>query len=153
VSKEAQKERFLERVLMPEKNWKFSAVDIKERALWDDYIAAYEDMINHTSTNWAPWYIVPADHDWFTRLAVSAVLYNTLKNLNLAYPTVSEQQKQALLVAKEELESEDGCLKDKAIVKAEAKAAADQQARVASSAVTKDEAKKKRGKRGKKKNK
>jgi len=104
-------------------------------------------------SKWAPWYIVPADHDWFTRLAVSAVLYNTLKNLNLAYPIVSEQQKQALLVAKDELESEDGGLKDKAILKAEAKAAADQQARASSSAVTKDEAKKRGRKKGKKKNK
>jgi PPK2 family polyphosphate:nucleotide phosphotransferase len=153
VSKEVQKERFLERVLMPEKNWKFSAVDMKERALWDYYIAAYEDMINHTSTKWAPWYIVPADHDWFTRLAVSAVLYNTMKNLNLAYPTVSEQQKQALFVAMDELESEDGGLKDKAILKAEAKAATDPQAPAAGSAVTKDEAKKKGRKKGKKKNK
>jgi PPK2 family polyphosphate:nucleotide phosphotransferase len=155
VSKEAQKERFLERALMPEKNWKFSAVDMKERALWDDYIAIYEDTLNHTSTKWAPWYIVPADHDWFTRLAVAAVLYNTMKNLNLVYPTVSDQQKQALLVAKYELESEDGGLKDKdkAIVKAEAKAAADQQGRAASSAVTKDEAKKKGRKKSKKKGK
>jgi PPK2 family polyphosphate:nucleotide phosphotransferase len=149
VSKEAQKERFLDRTLMPEKNWKFSAADIKERAHWDDYIAAYEDMFNHTSTEWAPWYIVPADHKWFTRLAVAAVLYNTMKNLNLAYPIVSEQQKQALLAAKEELEREDGGLKDKALLKAEAKAAADPQALDASSAVTRDEAKKK----GKKKNK
>ena len=153
VSKEVQKERFLERTLMPEKNWKFSAADIKERARWDEYITAYEDMFNHTSTEWAPWYIVPADHKWFTRLAVAAVLYNTMKNLNLAYPTVSEQQKQALLMAKDELESEDGGLKDKAVVKAEAKAAADQQARAASSAVTKVEAKKKGKKKGKKKNK
>jgi hypothetical protein len=138
---------------MPEKNWKFSAVDMKERALWDYYIAAYEDMINHTSTKWAPWYIVPEDHDWFMRLAVAAVLYNTMKNLNLAYPTVSEQHKQALLVAKNELEIEDGGLKDKAILKAEAKAATDPQAPVASSAVTKDEAKKKGRKKSKKKNK
>jgi hypothetical protein len=106
-------------------------------------------MFNHTSTEWAPWYVVPADHKWFTRLAVAAVLYNTMKNLNLAYPTVSEQQKQALLVAKEELENEDGGLKDKAVVKAEAKATADSQAPAASSAVTMDEAKKK-GKKKKK---
>ena len=106
-----------------------------------------------TGPKWAPWYIVPADHDWFTRLAVAAVLYNTMKNLNLAYPIVSEQQKQALLVAKDELESEGGGLKDKAVVKAEAKAAADQQSRAASSAVTKDEAKKEGRKKGKKKNK
>lgn len=151
VSKETQKERFLERALEPEKNWKFSAADMKERAFWDDYMAAYEDMFNHTSTEWAPWYIVPADHKWFTRLAVAAVLYNTMKNLNLAYPTVSEQQKQALLVAKEELEHENGGLKDKAVIKAEAKAAADLKTLAASSDVTKNEAKKnsKKGKKNK----
>ncbi len=120
VSKDAQKERFLERTMRPEKNWKFSAADMKERAFWDDYIAAYEEMFNHTSTEWAPWYIVPADHKWFTRLAVAAVIYNTMNKLNLSYPAVSEEQKQALLEAKEELESEDGGLKKKAVVKAEA---------------------------------
>jgi PPK2 family polyphosphate:nucleotide phosphotransferase len=149
MSKETQKERFLERALEPEKNWKFSVADLKERAFWDDYMAAYEDMFNHTSTEWAPWYIVPADHKWFTRLAVATVLYNTMKNLNLAYPTVSEQQKQYLLVAKEELEHEDGGLKDKGVVKAEAKAAADFKALAARSEVTKEEIKKNR-KKGKK---
>jgi PPK2 family polyphosphate:nucleotide phosphotransferase len=149
MSKETQKERFLERVLEPENNWKFSAADMKERVFWDDYMVVYEDMFNHTNTEWAPWYIVPADHKWFTRLAVVTVLYNTMKNLNLAYPIVSEQQKQDLLVAKEELEHEDGGLKDKAVVKAEAKAAADLKALAASSEVTKEEAKKNR-KKGKK---
>lgn len=156
VSKETQKERFLERALEPEKNWKFSAADMKERGFWDDYMAAYEDMFNHTSTEWAPWHIVPADHKWFTRLAVAAVLNNTMKNLNLAYPTVSEKQKQALLVAKEKLEHEDGGLMDKAVIKAEAKAAADLKTLAASSEVAKDEAKKNRKKgkkKGKKKNK
>ena len=102
---------------------------------------------------WAPWYIVPADHKWFTRLAVAEVLYNTMKNLKLAYPTVSEEQKQALLVAKEELESEDGGLKDKAVVKAEEKAAADPAVQAADSEVTEEDAKKKSRKKGKKKNK
>lgn len=142
VSKETQKERFLERALEPEKNWKFSAADMKERAFWDDYMAAYEDMFNHTSTEWAPWYIVPANHKWFTRLAVAAVLYNTMKSLSLAYPTVSEEQKQALLVAKEELEHEDGGLKDKAVIRAEAKTAADPKTLAARSKVTKEEVKK-----------
>ncbi|WP_269851858.1 polyphosphate kinase 2 family protein [Methanosarcina horonobensis] len=141
VSKEAQKERFLERAMMPEKNWKFSAADMKERAFWDDYIDAYEDMFNHTSTEWAPWHIVPADHKWFTRLAVAAVLYNTMENLNLAYPTISEQQKQALLVAKKELENEDGGSKDKSVVKAKAKEAAYPEILDASE-VTRDETKK-----------
>jgi PPK2 family polyphosphate:nucleotide phosphotransferase len=151
VSKETQKERFLERALEPEKNWKFSAADMKERAFWDDYMAAYEDMFNHTSTEWAPWYVVPADHKWFTRLAVAAVLYNTMEKLNLSYPTVSEKQKQDLLVAKEELEHENGGLKDKAVIKAEAKATADLKTLAASSEVTKNEAKKnsKKGKKNK----
>jgi PPK2 family polyphosphate:nucleotide phosphotransferase len=130
VSKEAQKERFLERALLPEKNWKFSAADMQERARWDDYIAAYEDLFSHTSTAWAPWYIVPADHKWFTRLAVAGVLHHTLKNLDLAYPVVSEAQKQALATAAQELEAEDGP-QDEAVLKAEAKAAADPEAPVA----------------------
>ncbi|WP_218165470.1 polyphosphate kinase 2 family protein [Methanolobus zinderi] len=124
VSKEKQRERFLERALLPEKNWKFSTADMKERARWDEYIAAYEDMFNHTSTEWAPWYVVPADHKWFTRLAVAAVIYNTMDKLNLTYPVVSEQQKQALLAAKEELENESGDPDDKAVRKARAKTAA-----------------------------
>jgi PPK2 family polyphosphate:nucleotide phosphotransferase len=151
MSKETQKERFLERALEPEKNWKFSAADMKERAFWDDYMVAYEDMLNHTSTEWAPWYIVPADHKWFTRLAVADVLHKTMRKLNLAYPTVSEEQKQDLLVTKEELEHEDCGLKDKAVRKAEAKATADLKALAASSEITKEEAKKnkKKGKKNK----
>ena len=160
VSKEAQKERFLERALMPEKNWKFSAADMKERQCWDDYIDAYEDMFNHTSTKWAPWYIVPADNKWFTRLAVAAVIHDTLRNLNLAYPTVSEQQKQALSAASDELESEDGGKEDWAVKKAEAKAAeAAGQPESADSNQAETAAKKakksgkKKGKKNKKKNK
>lgn len=148
VSREAQKERFLKRTMMPEKNWKFSAADIKERAHWDDYIDAYEDMFNHTSTEWAPWYIVPADHKWFTRLAVAAVLYYTMKKLNLAYPAVSEEQKQALLVAKEELENEGSGLKNKAVAKAKEKAPADIEAQVTNNTVNRDEAEKRGRKKG-----
>ena len=150
VSKEAQKERFLKRTQLPEKNWKFSAADIKERAHWDDYIAAYEDMFNHTSTEWAPWYIVPADHKWFTRLAVAAVLYYTMEKLNLAYPTVSEEQKQALIAAKEELEREDGGPKDKAVVKVEEEEDADPQDPASNGEVPKDESKKESKKKGSK---
>lgn len=106
VSREAQKERFLERIMLPEKNWKFSLADVKERERFDDYLAAYEDMINHTSTRWAPWYIVPADNQWFSRLAVAEILIHTLESLNLAYPTVGEAQKEALLTAKKALELE-----------------------------------------------
>ena len=80
VSKEEQGKRFQDRATQPEKNWKFSAADMKERERWDDYMDAFEDVFNHTSTEWAPWYIVPADNKWFTRLAVAAVLYHTMKN-------------------------------------------------------------------------
>jgi PPK2 family polyphosphate:nucleotide phosphotransferase len=106
VSKQAQKKRFLERIDLPEKNWKFSAGDAKERAFWDDYMNAYEDMFNHTSTEWAPWHIIPADHKWFTRLAVATVITNQLKSLNLKYPTVNEAHKKDLVEAKALLEAE-----------------------------------------------
>jgi PPK2 family polyphosphate:nucleotide phosphotransferase len=107
VSRKAQKERFLERIDRPEKNWKFSSADAKERQRWDDYQAAYEDVLNHTSTKHAPWYVVPADHKWFSRLAVGGVILQTMRELKLAYPTISEAQKQELLKAKEMLESEE----------------------------------------------
>jgi len=106
VSKEEQKERFLERIDRPEKNWKFSVNDAKERALWDDYMAVYEDMFNHTSTAWAPWYVIPADHKWFTRLVVASIIYTQLKELNLSYPKVNEAKHQELLQAKAMLESQ-----------------------------------------------
>jgi PPK2 family polyphosphate:nucleotide phosphotransferase len=106
VSKEEQKKRFLERIERPEKNWKFSVNDVKERALWDDYMGAYEDAFNHTSTEWAPWHIIPADRKWFTRLAVGWVILDKLRKLNLKYPTVSEDHRQELLKAKEILENE-----------------------------------------------
>jgi PPK2 family polyphosphate:nucleotide phosphotransferase len=107
VSKEEQKKRFLERIDRPEKNLKFSSADVKERQRWDDYQAAYEDVLNHTSTRHAPWYVVPADHKWFSRLAVGAVILQTMRDLKLAYPTIDEAQKQELLKAKEMLESEE----------------------------------------------
>ena len=107
VSKEEQKRRFLERVDLSEKNWKFSASDIRERQHWDEYIDAYEDLFNNTSTEWAPWYIIPADTKWLSRLAVAAIIHQTLADLKLAYPVVSYAAKQELLVAKKELEDED----------------------------------------------
>ena len=106
VSKETQKKRFLARVEEPDKNWKFSAADILERRHWDAYMDAYEEMFNHTSTPHAPWYVIPADHKWFTRLAVVSVINATLGSLGLAYPRVSADQKAALLKAKEEMEQE-----------------------------------------------
>ncbi len=107
VSREEQKRRFIKRVEEPDKNWKFSAADIQERACWDDYMTAYEEMFNTTSTPYAPWYIIPADHKWFTRLAVVSAICETLDNLKLRYPKVSKEQMEALLAAKAEMEQED----------------------------------------------
>lgn len=106
VSKKEQKKRFLDRIDLPEKHWKFSISDAQERAFWNDYMHAYKDVFNHTSTSWAPWYIIPADHKWFTRLAVANIICTKLKELNLQYPTVSEEHKQYLLKAKQMLENE-----------------------------------------------
>lgn len=103
VSKEEQKRRFLERLEEPEKNWKFSASDVRERQCWDDYREAYEDMIRNTASDTAPWYVVPADHKWFTRMVVSAVLVETLESLNLSYPTVDAQKRKELIAAKKGL--------------------------------------------------
>lgn len=107
VSREEQKRRFLKRIMTPEKNWKFSVTDAKERGFWEQYMEAYEDMFNHTSTEHAPWHIIPADHKWFTRAAVADVIISKLKSLQLSYPTVSEEHRQNLLRAKEILETED----------------------------------------------
>jgi PPK2 family polyphosphate:nucleotide phosphotransferase len=106
VSKKEQKRRFLERLNNPEKNWKFSANDIRERAFWDDYMEAYEDMIRHTATKEAPWYVVPADNKWFTRVAVAAAIIETLVSLNLHYPKVSEDALRQLEAAKQALLAE-----------------------------------------------
>jgi PPK2 family polyphosphate:nucleotide phosphotransferase len=107
VSRHEQKKRFLARLEQPEKHWKFSAADIRERALWGDYMAAYEDMIQHTATEGAPWYVVPADHKWFTRLVVAAAVIDALVGLDLHYPGVSEEHRQELERARRELEAED----------------------------------------------
>ena len=100
VSKKEQKNRFLARLEEPEKNWKFSAADIRERQCWDDYQTAYEDMIRNTATEEAPWYVVPADNKWFTRLVVSTVLVDTLESLDLAYPKVDEAKRKELAAAR-----------------------------------------------------
>ena len=96
VSKKEQKKRFLQRVDEPDKNWKFSAADIRERAFFEEYMDAYEDMFNQTSTVHAPWHIIPADHKWFTRLAVVSVINRALDRLHLAYPQVTTGEKEAL---------------------------------------------------------
>ena len=103
VSKKEQKKRFLERLEEPEKNWKFSAADVHERACWDDYQKAYEEMIRNTATAHAPWYVVPADNKWFTRIVVSAVVVEALESLDLAYPKVDEAKKKELEAAKKVL--------------------------------------------------
>lgn len=106
VSKEEQRQRFLKRIDEPEKNWKFSTADVKERGFWEDYQQAYEDCLNHTSTEWAPWFVIPADAKWFTRLAVSEIMVHTLKNLNLRYPEVSQARRQELLEIRQLLEND-----------------------------------------------
>jgi PPK2 family polyphosphate:nucleotide phosphotransferase len=101
VSKAEQKKRFLERIDTPAKNWKFAVGDVRERAHWDDYMRAYEDVFTHTSTEWAPWFIVPADNKWFMRLAVAGIVYKTLQDLDLQYPEVTEQHRKELQEARE----------------------------------------------------
>jgi PPK2 family polyphosphate:nucleotide phosphotransferase len=103
VSKKEQKKRFLGRLENPEKNWKFSANDLTERAYWDAYMEAYEDMIRHTATEDAPWYVVPADNKWFTRVVVAAAIVSTLGSLDLHYPKVSAEKLKALAAAKRAL--------------------------------------------------
>jgi PPK2 family polyphosphate:nucleotide phosphotransferase len=106
VSKEEQKKRFLERIDQPDKNWKFSTADSHERKHWNDYQRAYEDMIRATATEEAPWFVVPADHKWFSRLVVAAAVIDALVSLDLAYPVIDATQKQELAAAKKELLAE-----------------------------------------------
>jgi PPK2 family polyphosphate:nucleotide phosphotransferase len=100
ISKEEQKRRFLSRLDEPEKNWKFSLADAKEREHWDEYQDAYEDTIRHTSTKHAPWFVIPADNKWFTRLAVAAAVYDAMDSLDLAFPTVDDAKKTELSAAR-----------------------------------------------------
>jgi polyphosphate kinase 2 (PPK2 family) len=103
LSKKEQKKRFLARLDEPGKNWKFSAADIRERDYWDDYQNAYEDMIRNTASKHAPWYVVPADNKWFSRLVVAEVIIHTLESLNLAYPKVEDDKRKELESAKQSL--------------------------------------------------
>jgi PPK2 family polyphosphate:nucleotide phosphotransferase len=100
VSKDEQKRRFLERLDLAEKNWKFSATDAKSRAFWDDYMKAYEETIRETATKDSPWYVVPADNKWFTRVIVAAAVIDALRSLNLSYPIVSDAKKKELAEAR-----------------------------------------------------
>ena len=106
LSKEEQRTRFLKRIDLPEKNWKLSPNDAKERVYWDDYQTAFSEMLTHTSTEWAPWYVVPADNKWFARLCVSAVLVNTLMDIDPHYPEVDVAQRAALAETRVLLEAE-----------------------------------------------
>jgi PPK2 family polyphosphate:nucleotide phosphotransferase len=105
VSKEEQKKRFLERIEEPEKNWKFSENDVKEREHWDDYMEAYEDMIRNTATKAAPWYVVPADNKWFARIVVAAAAIDALDSLDLKYPKADDRKLKELAAAKRALQA------------------------------------------------
>lgn len=106
VSRQEQKRRFLDRLDTPEKNWKFSAADVEERQYWKQYMAAYEDMIRHTATADAPWYVVPADNKWFTRTVVAAAVIEALGSLNLSYPSVDDDKRKELHAARVRLMEE-----------------------------------------------
>ncbi|MFH1119955.1 MAG: polyphosphate kinase 2 family protein [Bacteroidota bacterium] len=106
VSKEEQKERFLARINDPARNWKFSSADVQERQHWDDYMEAYSDLLSHTSTEYAPWYVIPADRKWFMRYAVSNIIINRIRELNVDYPVLPGEDMEKLAEAKEMLLSE-----------------------------------------------
>ncbi|MEU9987407.1 polyphosphate kinase 2 family protein [Streptomyces sp. NPDC048045] len=106
LSKEEQRIRFLKRIDLPEKNWKFSAADVRERRHWDAYQRAFSEMLSATSTPWAPWYVVPADRKWFARICTAAILAHTLMDIDPRYPEVSEEARNDLLAARQELEEE-----------------------------------------------
>lgn len=107
VSREEQKKRFMERLDHPEKNWKFSAADVKERGYWDDYMDAYQDMIRNTSTPDCPWYVVPADNKWYTRIVIAAAIIEALGSLDLHYPKVNAAMREELRLAREKLVGEE----------------------------------------------
>jgi polyphosphate kinase 2 (PPK2 family) len=106
VSKKEQKRRFLERLNEPEKNWKFSSADVVERQRWPEYMAAYEETIRNTATPECPWYVVPADNKWFTRIVVAAAVIDALTSLNLEFPHVDESARRRLAQARKQLEKE-----------------------------------------------
>ncbi|MFG3054678.1 polyphosphate kinase 2 family protein [Kitasatospora sp. NPDC048239] len=106
LSKEEQRTRFLKRLDRPEKNWKFSAADLRERERWDDYQDAFSEMLSATSTPWAPWYVVPADRKWFARICAAAVLVHTLMEIDPRYPVVGKKARKELRAAKQLLEQD-----------------------------------------------
>ncbi len=106
LSREEQRTRFLRRIDLPDHNWKFSSADVAERGHWDAYQKAFSEMLSHTSTEWAPWHVIPADRKWFARISAAAVLVNALIDLDPRYPTVSKEQREALHEVKETLEAQ-----------------------------------------------
>jgi len=106
LSKKEQRTRFLKRIDQLDKNWKFSAADVRERQFWDDYQRAFSEMLSATSTPWAPWFVIPADRKWFARICAGAVLVHSLMEINPQYPTVDKDEKRQLLAARQELENE-----------------------------------------------
>ena len=106
LSRKEQKKRFMERLENDEKHWKFSLADLKERSFWKDYQAAFEDMLENTSTEWAPWWVIPADHKWVTRAIVAGITTESIQRLGLKYPEISDEQKKMLARAKRELMAE-----------------------------------------------
>ncbi len=106
VSKEEQRIRFLRRIDLPDHNWKFSAADVRERERWDDYQTAFSEVLSHTSTEWAPWYVIPADRKWFGRIGAGAVLVHALMEIDPRFPAISKQQRQALVEIKQALEAQ-----------------------------------------------
>lgn len=106
LSYDEQKRRFMDRLDKPDKNWKFSASDVRERRYWDDYMKAYDEAIRATASKNAPWFVVPADNKWFTRLVVAAAIVDAVEKLDLEYPTVSDAQRKDLAAARDELERE-----------------------------------------------
>jgi len=106
LSREEQRIRFLRRLDLPDHNWKFSAADVRERERWDDYQKAFSEMLSHTSTEWAPWYVIPADRKWFARISAGAVIAHTLMDIDPRFPTVTKAQREGLLEVKRELEAQ-----------------------------------------------
>jgi len=106
VSKDEQKRRFIERIDDPKKNWKFSLADLKERAHWNEYQKAYEDALSHTSTHHAPWFVIPADDKWYTRIIIGSIIDNQFRKLGLQYPKISKADKTSLNQAKDQLLNE-----------------------------------------------
>jgi len=106
LSKDEQRRRFLARIEVPEKNWKFSAADVRERGYWDDYQKVFSEMLSHTSTDWAPWHVIPADHKWFARISASAIIASALMEIDPQFPEVSAEAREALQAEKVVLEAE-----------------------------------------------